>query len=151
MKKYKRPKTRADQILREFRKFHEANPRVWELFKKFSIEASNSGRSHYSAKAIFERIRWHIEIETKGSDLKLNNNYTAYYARLFHLDQPELDGFFRVRKLVSQEKIADGRDRQVFINKQHEIVDQITHRCLIGILNESVPTNPEKQMTLALS
>lgn len=108
-------KTRADQILDAFEKFHMENPDVWRLFQRFSLEAYNAGRGHYSAKAVFERIRWHLEIETSGEEVKLNNNFTAHYARMFHLSRPDLDGFFRNRKLTSEKRTSSENDRQVFI------------------------------------
>jgi len=95
-----RPRTRADKIREEFERFHADNPMVWDLFQRFSLEVVESGRKHYSASAIFERIRWHVEIETTG-EFKLCNNYRAYYARLFHQHHPNLAGFFRNRELVS--------------------------------------------------
>jgi len=79
--------------------FHKANPQVYELFKRFTFEALRSGRKHYSAYAIFQRIRWHSEIETQGDDFKLNNNHQPYYARLFMHDHPQYDGFFKTRGL----------------------------------------------------
>ena len=92
-------RTRADQILDAFEKFHAKNPEVWKLFLRFSIQAHETGRLHYSSNAIFERIRWHIEIEIKGEEVKLNNNFRAHYARMFHLYRPDINGFFRNRKL----------------------------------------------------
>ena len=111
-------RTRADQILDAFEKFHGKNPQVWQLFRRFALNAYQTGRDHYSAKAVFERIRWHIEIETSGGEVKLNNNFTAYYARMFHIYRPDLDGFFRNRKLISESEAAAENDGQVFISKQ---------------------------------
>ena len=110
-------KTRADQILDAFERFHVENPEVWRLFRRFSIQAHETGRLHYSSNAIFERIRWHIEIEIKGDEVKLNNNFRAHYARMFHLYRPDLDGFFRNRKLTSEAESAADDDKQVFIDK----------------------------------
>ena len=107
-------RTRADQLLAAFEKFHQANPRVWTSFKRFALEAVMSGRPYYSANAIYERIRWYEEIETKSGDVKLNNNHKAYYARLFHIALPQYAGFFRNRKLISEEKAAYENDIQVF-------------------------------------
>ena len=122
-------KTRADQIFESFKHFHKKNPDVWVLFRKYALEAANSGRSHYSANAIFERIRWHIEIETIGGGiLKLNNNHKAYYARLFHQDQPHLDGFFRNRKLTSVDKDAHTDNKQVFIDMYAAEEESMTHQ-----------------------
>ena len=83
--------------------FHTQNPHVYELFKQFTFQVIDAGFENYSVNAIFERIRWHTDIETRGSSFKLNNNHRAYYARLFHHDHPEHDGFFRTRYVSTQE------------------------------------------------
>jgi hypothetical protein len=127
-------KTRADQILDAFERFHVENPEVWKLFKQFSLNAHDAGRQHYSAKAVFERIRWHIEIETLGGEVKLNNNFTAHYARMFHIYRPDLDGFFRNRKLTSEADSAADDDKQVFIDQQAGEEQAILSR-LRSILN----------------
>lgn len=106
--------TRAEQILKAFEVFHSAHPEVWFLFKKFALQAISTGRAHYSSNAIFERIRWHVEIENRGDEVKLNNNFRAYYARLFHLAYPNYDGFFRNRKLLSEGVDSYEHDIQVF-------------------------------------
>ena len=79
-------------------RFDVENPEVWELFKKFALQAMKSGREHYGAASIFERIRWHVEIETRGGGFKLNNNFRAYYARKFNATFPHHVEFFRVRR-----------------------------------------------------
>ena len=95
--------SRAEQIYARFRKFHRANPMVWELFVRFANQAIKAGHKCYSADAICHRIRWWKNVETKnveadGSDeFKINNNYVAYYGRLFMHRFPEHKGFFRVR------------------------------------------------------
>lgn len=107
-------RTRADQILAAFETFHANNPDVWPLFQKFALAVIATGRKHYSSNAIFERIRWHVEIETVGDTVKLNDHFRAYYARMFHLAYPEHDGFFRNRRLISEERSAAENDVQVF-------------------------------------
>lgn len=82
-----------------FEEFDRLNPRVRDLFDRFTMEAISSGRPHYSADAIWQRLRWHVEIETKGrDDFKLNNNYRTYYGRRFMREHPEHDGFFETRE-----------------------------------------------------
>jgi len=95
---------RAEQIFDAFAKFHERNPIVWQLFEQFTMEIV--GRPRGSAQAVFERIRWQMDIETQGSELKLNNNFCAYYARMFEAKHPEFTGFFRSRKRISEDKPA---------------------------------------------
>jgi len=92
-----------DKSLKEkWWEFHTKNPKVWEMFKKFTFDVIDSGRKNYSVNAIFERIRWHTDIETKGDNFKLSNNHRAYYARHFNELYPEYDDFFRVRELRSE-------------------------------------------------
>lgn len=57
------------------------NREVWKAFEAYALQAMSSGRQ-LGAKAICERVRWYCEIE-KGQDYKVNNNFTAYLARLF--------------------------------------------------------------------
>ncbi len=106
--------SRADQIFDAFAKFHRANPQVWKLFARFSLEIIGSGRDHYSSSAVVERIRWHVDMQTSDEEVKINNNFRAYYARMFHIAYPQHDGFFRNRKRVSEGQAASPRDQQYF-------------------------------------
>jgi hypothetical protein len=84
-----------------FKKYDEENPRIWIEFIKYSKEAKTKGFQNYSAKGIFEIIRWNTT--AKGNDsFKLNNNYHADYARKMMKEYPEFDGFFRIRELKSR-------------------------------------------------
>lgn len=81
-----------------FERFDAANPMVWELFVKFSRTALRAGRKALSSKLIVERIRWEVYVTTKSEDeFKINNNWTAFYARKFMARYPEYKGFFRTR------------------------------------------------------
>lgn len=89
------------------RRFHEANRHVYRMFCRFTGELvdaqiANGRRVKVGAKLIFERMRWETLIETTqtygGKRRKLNNNYTAYYARMFHRDFPEIGPVFELRE-----------------------------------------------------
>lgn len=82
--------------------FHEKNPHVYELIKKFTYEVIKAGRRSYSINAIFERVRWHTNIETSGAEFKISNNHRAYYARLFLKEHPEYPNFFKTKELRSE-------------------------------------------------
>jgi len=99
--------TREQQIREQVRTYHRNNPEVWELFKSFTLELIYSGRKHYSANAIFERIRWEKDLGN-GSEaaFKLNNNYRAFYARRFMASYPQYEGFFRTRAQPSSTQDA---------------------------------------------
>lgn len=97
----------SEKLLRRFQKFHAANPEVYELFKRFTFQAIQRGRSNYSADAVFHRIRWHVDIETRSvDDFKLNDHYTACYARLFMRDFPAHEGFFETRRSAADDPKA---------------------------------------------
>ncbi len=84
-----------------FEKFHQENPLIFELFTKYAQEVKDIGFSHYSAKAVFERVRWHVAIKTVSTTdkFKLNNNFTSRYARMLITMDSTFDGFFRNRTL----------------------------------------------------
>ena len=90
---------------RKFQEFHAENPHVYELFKRFSIEAIKNGHKRLSAWLIVNRIRWETSIVTKSGDFKISNNAIAYYSRMFMHDHPSYKGFFRTKPL--QEELYD--------------------------------------------
>lgn len=89
----------AKHLEEKFDIYDKENSHIYLLFVKFTMEAKDSGRCNYSSKAIFERIRWFVDVETSGDTFKINNNYPAYYARKMMQDYPEFSGFFRTREL----------------------------------------------------
>ena len=90
---------------RDWWEWHKSNPRVWLLFEQYTFEAINSGRKNYSHWDIINRIRWNEEIETKGGDFKISNDYISFYARLFHARYPEHNGFFKLKPLKEEKEI----------------------------------------------
>jgi len=88
----------------DFEQYDKDNPRIWQVFLYYSIKTKAKGFSHYSAKAIFELCRWHEGIPMGEDGFKLNNIYTADYARKLMQTNPSFIGFFRTRKLKSKRK-----------------------------------------------
>lgn len=95
------------RIVEDFRRFHDANPHVYRLFERFACEAHDRGATKVGAKAIWERMRWSVFVETNDPDrqFKLPNNYHALYARMFAARNPEKAFMFRMARSV-----ADGID-----------------------------------------
>ena len=106
--------TRADQIFAAFKKFHAEHPEVWTMFKGYTYQVIEAGAAFYGAAAVFERMRWHYRIE-RNSALKLNNNFRAYYARMFEAVYPEHDGIFRSRVRKSEFLPPAADDLQEFV------------------------------------
>jgi len=133
--------TRRDQIVERFAAFHQANPQIWHLFKKFAIQAANS-REHYSARTIIHRVRWHVDVETKDTDglgIKINNDFSPYYARMFELAYPENTGLFERRKLKSAERSAYANEPLVFRNNagDEESLKELLRSLLLECSNEA--------------
>lgn len=82
----------------KFVTFHAAHPEVWDLFERFTFEAIRIGYKHHSSDAVLHRVRWETGVVQGGKPFKINNNWTPYYARLFHRSYPLHAGFFRNRK-----------------------------------------------------
>jgi hypothetical protein len=101
-------KTRYEELAEECLAFSTEYPTVWELFCKFTFDRIKAGFRHYSADAIFHRIRWQTDQpDVDGlSTFKMNDHYTAFYAREFMKQYPEHDGFFRLRRQPSETKPA---------------------------------------------
>ncbi len=79
--------------------FHRANPDVFAHFLRYAREATAAGRGRMGARAIGERIRWYVAVETRSADgFKVNNDFWPYYGRLAMLLYPEeLGGLFERR------------------------------------------------------
>ena len=86
--------------------WHKKNPQVWQKFEEYTLQAIASGRKNYSQWAIINRIRWNAEVETKGGDFKISNDYISFYARLFHVRYPQYEGFFKT-KPFKEEKLIE--------------------------------------------
>lgn len=88
-----------DRIERDFWAFHVSNPRVYDELRDHALELRRRGRSHYGIKALYEVVRFHRAMNTtdKCSEWKLNNSFTALYARMLMANEPELRDFFRTR------------------------------------------------------
>lgn len=88
----------------DFLSYHKENPQVWKEFERLTLQVAALGKRK-GAKAIYERIRWDVEIE-QDSEFKCNNNYAAYYARAFELKHPNLQGFFEFRTITGLKEVA---------------------------------------------
>lgn len=79
-----------------FEQYQERNPRIYKEFVHYAYQLISAGQTKIGAKAIFERIRWESKIE-RNDEFKINNNFTADYARKFEQDFPHYEGIFEKR------------------------------------------------------
>lgn len=83
-----------------FESYHQANPHIYQLLVKYTKYLKDErGLEHYGIAGVFERIRWHLDVDTKDPDgYKVNNNYRAFYVRLIEDEYPEYRGFYFKRR-----------------------------------------------------
>lgn len=73
------------------------------LFCDMALDAYDAGAKKIGAKAIWERMRWNLQVERRtGDEFKLNNNFTSRIARTAISRHPELAEMFEFRKLRSK-------------------------------------------------
>jgi hypothetical protein len=92
------PMTEAD---RRFLDWHEANPHVYRTLVALAREAVRRGKRRIGMKALWERARWDLELDTEGDEFRLNNNFTSRFARLIEAREPDLRNLFATRRLRS--------------------------------------------------
>lgn len=87
-------------LAESFRDFDEKNPHVWRLFERCALELASRGLT-FGSKAVYEDMRWEMQFGTTEADegsFKLNNNYTAFYARKFQAAYPQFAELVKTRK-----------------------------------------------------
>ena len=82
----------------EFNIYHAENPHIYQAFERFTFQVIGTGRKYFSARAIYERIRWKSMIEDDDEQFKLRDHPMPFYARLFEKKNPLYKGFFSKRK-----------------------------------------------------
>lgn len=83
-----------------FEDFHRKNPEVYAYLVKLCYELRSKGWKRYAIGALWERLRWHFQIDIeRGDDFKLNDHFRSRYARKIIQDHPDLEGFFELREL----------------------------------------------------
>lgn len=92
-----------------YAEFFQANPHVFTELLRLATARLERGETYISIKALWEELRVSIEniengghgaFETTDGKLapKLNNNFTALYARALIRREPRLDGVFKLRE-----------------------------------------------------
>lgn len=91
----------SDSHATAFQRFHQENPHVYAQLERLAFKLRNKGVEKWGAKALWEVLRYELAIATNApvGSFRLNNNHTAYYARLLMERNPEdLAGFFETRE-----------------------------------------------------
>lgn len=89
----------------KFMEYHQKYPTVYQRFKQLAFDAKRIGHKHFSARGLFQVMRFKMGGDVKDDGFKYNNNYTPMYVRLLEKECPEFVNFFEKRKSKSDETI----------------------------------------------
>jgi len=78
------------------REYDEKHPEIWTEFVRIAKVLKSKGHKRYSARGIFEVIRFEAPL-TLFDEYKVNNNFTKYYALKLMKEYKEFEGFFEIR------------------------------------------------------
>lgn len=82
--------------MKSFADYNKEHPHIYNEFKKIAFEFINRGYKRIGSKMVCEIIRYQSMIKGDGT-YKVNNIYTADYARQFEKDFPDQKGIFTKR------------------------------------------------------
>lgn len=120
-RKLKPPPAREKELLtkmqRDFNRFHELNPGVYDELVKIAREAKAEGARKLGLRMCWETMRFrtkrYLEPEDGRQNIyRLNDHYCPYYARLIMDREPDLNGVFNVRRLRSVDPITVDEDHR---------------------------------------
>ena len=84
-------------LAERFAEFNTANPHVADALEVLAAQWL-AMHARVGMKALVERLRWESGIRTEGSAYRLNNSWTAFYARLLIARRPEWADRIQTRK-----------------------------------------------------
>lgn len=87
-----------------FLDFNQAHPEVYQtLVVSARMWRRRRGpSSKLGVKMLMEKARWELSLGATGKVPKLDNNYSAFYARLIMDKESDLAGIFRLRRQRDQ-------------------------------------------------
>lgn len=101
------PRVCCCRICRRFRDFHMRNPHVYRKLVQMARDTRGRGFDTYGVAALIEVCRWHTGPTDTTDDFKINSDYASRYARMIAIHEPDLRGFFEMRRLSTPECVAD--------------------------------------------
>ena len=85
-------------IQQRFEAFHAENPQVFLWFRTFAVQLQRAGNLRFSADMVMHRVRFEAVMTwNKSKGFKINNDFTALYAREL-MREPRFAGVFETRR-----------------------------------------------------
>jgi hypothetical protein len=79
--------------------YHKENPEIYDMYKRFCWQAIKSKRPYYSSEMIINRVRWETMVKAEKG-YKIANAMKPFYSRLFVLENPTYQNFFKFRSSI---------------------------------------------------
>ena len=70
-----------------FHEYLQENLRVYTTMEKMIMQLPVR-HNHYGIDMIAGAVRWHSAVHEAGTEFKISNNATPYFARVFHFQHP---------------------------------------------------------------
>jgi hypothetical protein len=90
-------------LAKAFEKFDAENPHVYRALVDVTRQMYERGMRRVSVDFVYHIARWSIITATNDIGFKLNDHYTAFYARLIMWLEDDLDGMFALRPSEADE------------------------------------------------
>jgi len=96
------PKKPRNKHEAKFWEVHALNPAIYDKINAQAQTLLSQGRTHYGVEAFFASIRWDSVLGMNNEEFKMNDHYTAYYARFWLQNNPYFWGFFELRRVKGE-------------------------------------------------
>ena len=94
------PVKAQSQLEEKFLEFHAKHPEVYAALSRFAHQWRDrkGPDARLGIKMVIERVRWELALGARDESPRLNNNHSAFYARLLMAQEPALEGMFFLKK-----------------------------------------------------
>ena len=96
-----------DEVIQKFTDWyiHPQNMTIINLFERETRRVKEfRKRDYFSARVIFEHIRWQTLAEDTDIEYKISNNVCSCIVRVVVFMNPDFEGMFRMRSRVVEEE-----------------------------------------------
>jgi hypothetical protein len=89
---------KRETIEQRFNRYHKNNPEVYNALVALARDFRQKSHRKIGIKMLFEVLRWnyYLTINT-DEEYKLSNDFTAHYARIIMMQEPDLKDAFNLR------------------------------------------------------
>jgi len=99
------PEEKETSIYARFKRFHAANPHVYENLVKLARDFRSKGSNHNRKLGIgmlYEVLRWnyYLNVDMGDEEFRLSNDFRAPFARLIMEQEQDLADAFNIKQSV---------------------------------------------------